>query len=133
MVAGATAMSMMTHDMFAYIDRLGAMARSALTEAFKFTGVVGKITGEGSLFYIHFTNRDFVDYRSTYRSQIDRKRVNVLLDRLLERGFILATTAMGCISTAMSESDIHALAEAFAASLREMQAEGIFDEKWGGP
>jgi glutamate-1-semialdehyde 2,1-aminomutase len=132
MIAGATAMSMMTRDMFAYIDRLGAKARAALTSAFKIVGVPGKVTGDGSLFYIHFVDREFTDYRSTYRSPVDRKRINILLDHMLDRGFILATTAMGCISTAMSDREIDALADAATASFRQMKTEGVFDEKWTG-
>jgi glutamate-1-semialdehyde 2,1-aminomutase len=132
MVAGETAMSMMTRDMFDYINKMGAAARAALMQSFKSSDVPGKITGGGSMFYIHLTDRGFTDYRSTYRPAVDRRRVNILLDKMLDRGFILATTAMGCISTAMTQTEIDDLAEAFTATLRDMRSDGIFDSKWSG-
>jgi glutamate-1-semialdehyde 2,1-aminomutase len=132
MVAGEVAMSLMTRDRFDFIAELGNRARISLSDALKVAGVRGRITGDGSLFYIHLTNRELTDYRSSYRTPVDRKRVSILVERLLEKGFILATTAMGCTSTAMTHSDIDALTDACTRVLREMQREGIFDERWIG-
>ena len=130
MVAGEAAMRLMTQDMFDYIGKLGERARGELSNAMKTAGVRGRVLGDGSLFYMHLTDKDFTDYRSSYRDELDRRRINLMLDRLLDRGFILATTAMGCISTAMTETEVDKLAEETAAVLRGMKREGVFDESW---
>jgi glutamate-1-semialdehyde 2,1-aminomutase len=132
MAAGAAAMSLLTRDQLDHIDKLGSSARRALAEALKIADVQGSITGDGSLFYIHFSRRDFSDYRSTYRSPVDRKRVTRLVDEMLDRGIVLGTTAMGSISTVMSTPEIDALAQAFLASLRAMRRDGVFEADWAG-
>jgi glutamate-1-semialdehyde 2,1-aminomutase len=131
MVAGEAAMSLMTQDMFDYIGKLGERARRELSNAMKSAGVRGRVLGDGSLFYIHLTDNDFTDYRSSYRDELDRRRIDLMLDRLLDRGFILATTTMGCISTVMTETEVDKLAEETATVLHGMKREGVFDASWG--
>ncbi|MGH0241445.1 aspartate aminotransferase family protein [Sinorhizobium meliloti] len=127
MVAGHAAMSLMTPDLFDHINGLGERARKGLAEAFSVAGVRGQVTGGGSLFFVHFNDHKLTDYRSGYRDAAERERVTKLVNKMLERGFILATTAMGCISTVMSEREVDALCEAFTGAVREMRDEGAFD------
>jgi len=130
MVAGETAMRLMTEEMFERIARLGDRARRLLADALRSAGMRGRVLGEGSLFYIHLTDKEVTDYRSSYRDAPDRRRIEILIDRLMDSGFILAPTAMGCISTAITDGDIDRLAEATARILRDMRRVGIFDECW---
>lgn len=132
MVAGYAAMDEMSPAAFDRIARLGARARVGLAQALADSGVEGRILGDGSLFYIHLTDRQFSDYRSSYRSAVDRRRIDMMLHGLLARGYILATTGMGCISTAMGDNEIDGLAEAVAGVLTEMRRAGVFDPKWTG-
>ncbi len=64
MVAGLTAMEMMTPEAFDRINQLGERARAGLRGAFADAGVTGTIAGKGTLFRIYMAEKTGSDYRT---------------------------------------------------------------------
>lgn len=120
MVAGKVAMDMMTPDEYERLNRLGARARQGMNEAFRIAGVPGQVTGEGSLFRIHVTDRELRDYRSTYATPEERRRMDALYRGLFHRGIVVGTNGLGALSTPMGEQEIDQLCEALLGALREV-------------
>lgn len=123
MVAGATALRMLTPEVIARLNTLGERARAALREALRLADVDGLVTGEGSLFLLHLSPDPLGDYRSTYRAHTDRRGADMesLFRRLLNQGVVLSTWGLGCLSTPMTEAEIDHLGEAVAICLRELR------------
>jgi glutamate-1-semialdehyde 2,1-aminomutase len=120
MAAGAAAMKLLTPERFRHIDRLGERARRALADALQTARVPGQVTGMGSLFRLHLTAASLSDYRSTYQTPAEKKKLAALVDYLLDNGILIAPSGMGNVSTAMTEADVDRLAETVLAGLREL-------------
>ena len=117
MAAGLAAMRLLTPDAFKRLDELGARLRASLDDCFKQAGVPGRVAGLGSLFRLHAVDRELSDYRSTRTTPAESERLVRLVRRLMEHGVLMSITGLGCLSTAMAESELEALVETFAAIL----------------
>jgi glutamate-1-semialdehyde 2,1-aminomutase len=117
MAAGLAAMRLLTPDAFARLDELGARLRASLDDCFKRAGVPGRVAGLGSLFRLHAVDRELSDYRSTRTTPAESERLVRLVRRLMEHGVLMSITGLGCLSTAMAESELEVLVETFAAIL----------------
>ena len=123
MTAGLVAMQLWTEDEVARLNQLGERARAQLREAFRAAAYPGQVTGVGSFFRVHLTERPITGYRSQYWSPDERAWITQLQGYLLRRG-IFTQPMMSCLSTAMTQADIDQLAEAFEDGLRMLVAEG---------
>jgi glutamate-1-semialdehyde 2,1-aminomutase len=119
MAAGLAAMQMLTADEIARINRLGERLTEGLQNAFDEMGVVGQITGIGSLRTVHFTAEPVRDYRSMATSHAGLQRLMHL--GLLNRGIFTAKRGMVATSTPMSEADTDTFVSAFADLLGELK------------
>ena len=117
MAAGLAGMRLLTPEAYARFDDLGAKLRSSLDACFTQAGVPGAVTGMGSLFRIHTSDRELVDYRSTRTTPEEAERLRRLVLGLMEHGVLLSVTGLGCLSTPMGESELETLVETFAAVL----------------
>jgi glutamate-1-semialdehyde 2,1-aminomutase len=120
MVAGLAAMKLMDHETYAQINALGEHARSEIRRAFSIAGVPGQVTGMGSLFRLHLSDRPLIGYRAAYPRSSERQRLALLHRHLLNHGILIAPSGMGALSTPMSEIEIHQLAESLVDSLRKL-------------
>ncbi|HZQ59960.1 MAG TPA: aspartate aminotransferase family protein, partial [Casimicrobiaceae bacterium] len=73
MIAGLTAIEAMTSERFAAFNELGAYARKTLQRAMADSGVPAQVTGAGTLFRLHATDRALTDYQSS-NPRPDEKR-----------------------------------------------------------
>ena len=71
----------------------------------------------GSLFRVHPTDRELVDYRSTRTTPEESERLRRLVRRLMEHGVLMSVTGLGCLSTPMGDAELESLIETFAAVL----------------
>jgi glutamate-1-semialdehyde 2,1-aminomutase len=71
----------------------------------------------GSLFRVHPTDRELIDYRSTRTTPEEAERLRRLVRRLLEHGVLISVTGLGCLSTPMGDAELESLIETFAAVL----------------
>jgi len=117
MAAGLAAMRLLTPEAYARLDELGAKLRGSLEACFKHAGVAGAVTGMGSLFRVHPTDRELVDYRTTRTTPEESDRLRRLVQGLLEHGVLISVTGLGCLSTPMGDAELESLVETFAAVL----------------
>jgi glutamate-1-semialdehyde 2,1-aminomutase len=101
----------------AQIDRLGDDLRSRANALFQRLHAPAQVVGIKSLFNIHFTEEQLVDYRSVLNS--DRKTLQLLALALMNRGIFLAARGMGCISSVMTAGDVDAFLAALESALVE--------------
>lgn len=125
MVAGLTAMELLTPQAFERLNALGDLARSKIAGALRAAGFPGRVTGMGSLFRIHTTARPISDYRSFFQSPMETQAAEWLWRYLLNHGILLTKVGMGSISTVTSEADIESLADALSAGMKIMLREGM--------
>jgi len=117
MAAGLAGMRLLTPEAFAKLDELGAKLRASLEACFKRAGVPGAVTGLGSLFRVHPTDRELIDYRSSRTTPEEEARLQRLIRGLMERGVLMSVTGLGCLSTPMADAELEGLIETFAAVL----------------
>lgn len=117
MAAGLAAMEALTSEAMDRINRMGESLRARITETFQKQDIKAQVTGVGSLFNIHFSEEEILDYRAVQRGDI--KSRNRLFFALLNRGIFLASRGLGCISTPMTEAHL----EHFNAALNEALVE----------
>lgn len=118
MRAGLVTMQKLTPEVYANINHLGGYIRANLVEAFQEAGVAGQVTGQGSLFGVHFHNRPLHDYWSWYGEAEERSIRTNVYQHLLDNGFMVAPAMTGCVSTVMTQDHADALVDAFSNALR---------------
>jgi glutamate-1-semialdehyde 2,1-aminomutase len=105
--AGIATLEALTPEVYERLNALGDGVRSRLTELFARLGVATQVTGLGSLFNVHFTADEIVDYRSSRSGANEYSQAAMLA--LLNEGIFLAPRGMGCMSTPMGEPEIDTL------------------------
>ncbi|MBS0222382.1 MAG: aminotransferase class III-fold pyridoxal phosphate-dependent enzyme [Proteobacteria bacterium] len=120
LTAGVSAMRLLTQENFDRLEVLGERAREGIARTFDNSGFPGQVTGIGSMFQIHMTQRDICNHRSAYQSSEEAGAIRLLQRRMLERGFIISNRGHGFLSTPMNEDHVDALADATSDALREM-------------
>jgi glutamate-1-semialdehyde 2,1-aminomutase len=108
--AGIATLEALTPEVYTRLNGLGDRLRTRLTALFERLGVAVQVTGLGSLFNLHFTAEEIVDYRTSRSGANETSRAAMLA--LMNEGFFLAPRGMGCISTPMGEAEVDALVEA---------------------
>jgi len=110
-IAGIVTLEALTPEVYARLNALGERLRSRLTALFERLDVAVQVTGIGSLFNVHFTADEIVDYKSARAGANEASRAAVLA--LMNAGCFLAPRGMGSISTPMTEADVDGLVNAF--------------------
>ena len=110
MIAGITTLEQLTPSTLKEMNSLGDTLRGKLRSVFDELNVTVQVTGIGSLFGIHFTNEDIVDYRSVLRGD-SNKRTN-LFKALLEEGILMQTKTAGALCTLTTPREVDGLVDA---------------------
>jgi glutamate-1-semialdehyde 2,1-aminomutase len=106
MIAGLTAMEMMTDMEYERIARLGERVRDDGNALFEKLGADWQLTGLSNMFRLHPNRRSLRDYRDAWRDEGETQRANAMFSELMARGIMLTPDGMGNISTAMDDSTI---------------------------
>ena len=122
MAAGLETMRLADREQFQRLDDLGAKLRGGIEDCFKHAGLPGRVTGVGSLFRIHGTDRELTDYRSTRLDATESQAFARLVRRLLERGALISPTGLGCVSTPMGDAELEWFLETFPAVCKRQSA-----------
>lgn len=122
MVAGTTAMRLLTRDSLERLARLGQRFQERVNAAFDAAEVAGQATGYGSLWKLHMNRRSYLDFRSVYADEGERQRMGDLYLRMVNRGYLMGSTGLIALSTAMGEAEIDGFALALAAALKDAKA-----------
>ena len=119
MTAGCVAMELFDRDSVERLNKLGAYSREKIEEAISNAGATACVTGAGSMFRVHLKPEPPVEYRSAYQTKEEAHLLKRLLDHLYANGFMMINTLSGCLSTAMTESEIDLLAEALETAFKK--------------
>ena len=120
MTAGLAAMLLFDRPAVERVNHLAKRAMTGIREAIDNTGARACVTGGGSMFRIHLKDNPPANYREAFATPDESRRINLLLDHLLEEGLIMINTCSAAISTAMSEAEIDTLVAATASGLGKL-------------
>ena len=82
-------------------------------ESISLSGISACVTGDGSMFRVHFSNTKPTTYRETYQEKEVRKIINELLDYLfLKENIIMINTCTCMFSTSTNQQHVDKLSEA---------------------
>ena len=118
MAAGLAAVRQLAPETFERLDRQGEWLRNQLEELFADHRVRAQVTGLGSLFNVHFTDAELVDYRSVMRG-FDPVQSHRFLLGMLNHGVLMASRGLGALCTPMTDAEVRA----FVAAADEVLAE----------
>jgi glutamate-1-semialdehyde 2,1-aminomutase len=116
-VAGAAAMRHLTPETYTRLNDLAAKVAQGMERLFKGLNIPGTVTVGGSLFNVHFTDREITTFRDVLTG--DREKLNRFFFGMLHRGVFLASRGMGCISTPMTDAEVETFLKAAEATLIE--------------
>jgi glutamate-1-semialdehyde 2,1-aminomutase len=116
LAAGLATLELLTRDTIAQLNRCGERLREDLRRTFDDVGVPAAITGLGSLFGIHLTDRQVRTIRDAASGDA-RLRHRIFLG-LYNEGILLDPRGVGTLSTAIGEAEI----ERFLGALRTVLA-----------
>jgi glutamate-1-semialdehyde 2,1-aminomutase len=89
------------------LNKAGKKIRERLREIFEVNGIDVQVTGDSSLFNVHFTKENIVDAGAVFKA--DRKRLFDYNLNLIANGVFLLPTHNGALSTEHSEADVEKL------------------------
>ncbi len=124
MAAGLAAMRRLDEAAFARLETLGDRLRAGVRARLAASGLPGGITGQGSLFRLHPSRRDFRDYRSAAWTPEEAPRAARLYRALLEHGVLVGQNGLGCLSTPMTEAEVDLFVDTLAACVAEAAGDG---------
>lgn len=111
MAAGlATLKALEDGSIISKLNSAGKKVRETLKEIFEVKGVDVQVTGAGSIFATHFTNKTIKNTRDA--SEADKKRLTEYHLNLIAKGVFFLPTHFGSISAAHTETDIEKLFQA---------------------
>ena len=109
MVAGEVVMNHLTPDVYERMNALGETLRAKLRAVFDELEVPAQVTGVASLFGIHFTDKEIVDYRSALSGDGDMTKA--LFTGLLNEGILIQTGGAGALNTLTTDEEVDALVD----------------------
>jgi glutamate-1-semialdehyde 2,1-aminomutase len=122
MATGLAALRQLTPPVYEELAAGGARLRAGLASAFQARDIPVEVTGDASLFCVHFCGRPVTDYRSLVARSEERNREFFL--RMLNQGVLLAPRGLGALSTPMGEAEIERFLEAADLVAAEMAVSG---------
>jgi glutamate-1-semialdehyde 2,1-aminomutase len=115
MAGGVATLEQLTPEAYAKLDALGDRLRDGVRRLLGARGYKGQITGLGSLFWLHHTDRPLTDYRSSRPD--DPQASTRMFMALVNEGVLLTQRGLGACSLAMTESDVDRFVEALGRAL----------------
>ena len=110
MAAGEVVMNHLTPEVCDRMNALGDELRAKLSAVFDEFEVPAQVTGIGSLFGIHFTSEEIVDYRTVVKS--DQLMRRAVFTGLLNEGVLVQAATGGAMNSLTTESEIDTLVDA---------------------
>lgn len=117
MVAGVTAMRLLTRDEIIRLGALGDRARDGVAAAMRAAGMPGQVTGMGSLFRIHVHDRPLSDYRSMLMTAAEKDVLGAIVEYMRDQGVFVNERGVCSLSTPMGEAEIDAFLDCFKDAL----------------
>jgi glutamate-1-semialdehyde 2,1-aminomutase len=119
MAGGCATLDALDQTAINRLNEMGDQLRINLEAAAEGTDIPVQITGDGSLFQIHFTDDSIVDLASSTAGEA----MEPLFLGMRTEGIFLAPRGMGNLSTPMGEPEINRFVEAFERVLTQLSSE----------
>ena len=116
MVAGAATLEQLTPEDYRSLSEKGEKIRNSLDEMFKQIEQPAQITGLGSLFGIHLTDRRVENYRDAQTG--DNELRHQIFLGMLNKGIVMDPRGVGCLSTAMGDAEIQTFVDTMRGVIR---------------
>ena len=110
MIAGQATLAQLTPEVYRRLNALGDVLREKLRAVLGELEVDAQVTGIGSLFGIHFSSEEVVDYSSKMLG--DAQMTKLLFTGLLNEGALLQPACAGALNTLTTESEVDQLVDA---------------------
>lgn len=114
LVAGATILEQLTLAVYRRLAYLGEKLRRSLQELFTKMEVPAQVTGLGSLFGIHLTDRSVRNYRDAQLG--DTALRHQIFLGMLNEGIVMDPRGAGCLSVAIGEREV----ESFVSTMQRV-------------
>lgn len=124
MAAGFAAMELLTPEVYARLDLLGERLRTRANAVFAEHGEAAQLSGDGSVFRILMTDKPIVDYRDSIEGATQSARLSQLHLNLLDEGFIVSNSGLGCLSTPMSEAEVDQFVAGLSRAVERLPRRG---------
>ncbi len=118
MAGGVATLSELDAEAIETLNQRGETLRTRLQRVGNESDHPITITGEGSLFQVHFTDRTVQDHNS---SAAGGEKSQMLFHAMRREGVFMAPRGMGNLSTAMTASDIDQIVDSFEQALNSME------------
>ncbi|AYG62351.1 aspartate aminotransferase family protein [Rhizobium jaguaris] len=113
MVAGRVAMEALTPASFERLEEMGTRVRNGLCAAIEGREAPFSVTGSASLFRIHPKRQAPRDYRQAFPTSEQNSWMTNMTRHFRSLDILLPFGAAACLSTAMTNSDLDLIVEAF--------------------
>lgn len=108
--AGIETLEALTPTVIEELNLNGQQLAANLNKVFKASEVPAQVTSAGSLFNLHAITDEITDNHGIRHA--NPELTELLHLGLMNRGYFLASRGMGCLSTAMAQTDLDGLVEA---------------------
>ena len=119
MLAGEVVMNHLTPEVYDRMNGLGEMLRQKLRAVFDELDMDVQVTGVGSMFGMHFTADEIVDYRDVVHS--DHTMQKAVFTGMLNEGVLLQTACHGALNTLTTEAEVDELVDAIGRVVRRVR------------
>ncbi len=121
MTAGLISMKLFDEKAIENLNDLGQYARKQLREAIGIANIDACVSGEGSMFRIHFKPHLPNNFREVYADSIETQQSVCFIDYLFCHGIALMNTGTGALSTAMKKSEIDVMVDIALQGFRQVK------------
>jgi glutamate-1-semialdehyde 2,1-aminomutase len=118
MAAGAATLVLLTPQAIAQLNTRGAELRQDMAASFAEVGLPVQITGIGSLFAIHLTEKPVRSYRDTLGSRVDLRHEIFL--GLFNEGVLIDPRGVGSLSTVLGQEEVNQFGTALRSVLNRL-------------
>jgi glutamate-1-semialdehyde 2,1-aminomutase len=115
MVAGTATLELLTPTILDQLNARAAAFRGDLVAAFREAGIPVQVTGLGSLFAMHLTERPVRSYRDTLNADTDLRHQIFL--GLFNQGVLIDPRGVGNLSTAIGDEEVRQFGRALRSVL----------------
>ena len=120
MAAGLATLRQLTPAAFAHLNGLGDWLRTGLNDLFTRNNIAAQAVNTGSVFSIHFTNEDVVNYRRLART--DKAMAHRVFLGLLEQGYFMSHgLGMNGLSLPTDTSHVDRLIDAVGKAVEQAE------------
>jgi len=123
LTAGKVAMELFDRKAVEQTNINAQIAIKQILEAGKIANVPISITGNGSMFKVHFKASPPITFRDAYEDEKTKKIMNMFIEHLYEKGVIIINSCSCVFSTIITQKEIDILSDTMLSGFKHIKAE----------